>query len=120
MASTGTKKTRIVAAELPACPVETSLAVIGKKWKVLILRELRRGPLRFGELKANIDGVSQKMLTTSLREMADDGLVTRTAYPEVPPRVIYELTGLGESLPPVLDALAEWGEGYQALRAGRG
>lgn len=99
--------------ELPACPVETTLMLIGDKWKVLILRDLMPGTKRFGELKKSIGGVSQKVLTAQLREMETDGLVRRTVYPEVPPRVEYTLTALGRSLKPILDALWDWGEAYQ-------
>ena len=104
---------------LPACPVETTLLRIGSKWKVLILRDLAGGRRRFGELRRSLGGISQKVLTSNLREMEADGLLTRTAYPEVPPRVEYELTPLGASLAPVLDALRDWGEGYQAANPER-
>jgi DNA-binding HxlR family transcriptional regulator len=104
---------------LPACPVETTLLLIGSKWKVLILRDLAGGRRRFGELRRSLGGISQKVLTSNLREMEADGLLTRTAYPEVPPRVEYELTPLGASLAPVLDALRDWGEGYQAANPER-
>jgi len=101
----------------PACPVETTLSLIGSKWKVLILRDLMDGKKRFGELKKSVGAVTQKVLTAQLREMERDGLLTRTVYPEVPPRVEYELTSLGLSLGPVLNALRLWGEGYKnALR----
>ena len=101
----------------PACPVETTLSLIVSKWKVLILRDLMDGKKRFGELKKSVGAVTQKVLTAQLREMERDGLLTRTVYPEVPPRVEYELTSLGLSLGPVLDALRLWGEGYKnALR----
>ena len=99
--------------KLPACPVETTLLLISSKWKVLILRDLLSGPRRFGELRRSLAGVSQKVLTAQLREMEEDGLVVRTAYPEVPPRVEYALTGLGMSLRPVMDAMWSWGEDYQ-------
>lgn len=99
---------------LPACPVETTLMLIGDKWKVLILRDLLPGTKRFGELKKSIGGVSQKVLTAQLREMETDGLVRRTVYPEVPPRVEYTLTALGRSLKPILDAMWDWGEAYQS------
>ena len=98
---------------LPVCPVETTLTLISDKWKVLILRDLLPGTKRFGELKKSIGGVSQKVLTTQLRQMEDSGLLTRTVYPEVPPRVEYTLTELGYSLKPVLDAMGSWGEAYQ-------
>ena len=99
---------------LPACPVETTLTLISSKWKVLILRDLLTGTKRFGELRRSLGGVSQKVLTAQLREMEDSGLLTRTVYPEVPPRVEYALTALGESLRPILDAMWDWGTDYQA------
>ena len=98
---------------LPACPVETTLTLISDKWKVLILRDLMSGARRFGELKRSLGAVSQKVLTAQLRQMEDSGLLTRTVYPEVPPRVEYRLTDLGRSLKPVLDAMQSWGEAYQ-------
>lgn len=112
------EKTRLeectmAAKTLPACPVETTLSLIGDKWKVLILRDLMPGTKRFGELKRSVGGVTQKVLTAQLRQMEDCGLLTRTVYPEVPPKVEYTLTELGYSLKPVLDALNAWGEGYQ-------
>lgn len=100
--------------ELPACPVETTLALIGDKWKVLILRDLMPGTKRFGELKQSIGHVSQKVLTAQLRDMEENGLLHRRTYAEVPPRVEYSLTDLGRSLKPVLDALQEWGARYKA------
>ena len=103
---------------LPACPVETTLTLIGDKWKVLILRDLMPGTKRFGELKKSIGSVSQKVLTAQLRAMEDSGLVRRRVYAEVPPRVEYSLTELGRSLKPVLDSLWVWGEGYQQRRGG--
>lgn len=99
--------------ELPACPVETTLSLIGDKWKVLILRDLITGTKRFGELKKSIGTVSQKVLTTQLRNMEENGLVHREVYAEVPPRVEYSLTELGQSLKPILDALQNWGEEYK-------
>lgn len=102
------------AKELPACPVETTLTLIGDKWKVLILRDLLPGTKRFGELKKSIGSVSQKVLTAQLRNMEEMGLVTRKVYAEVPPRVEYSLTALGQSLKPILDAMQNWGEGYKA------
>lgn len=95
--------------ELPACPVETTLLIIGEKWKVLILRELLTGTKRFGEIKTAISGVSQKVLTQKLREMEADGLIIRTVFPEVPLRVEYTLTVLGESLEPILNSMKDWG-----------
>ena len=100
--------------DLPACPVETTLMLIGDKWKVLILRELLGGTKRFGELKKAIGSVSQKVLTAQLRDMEAKGLLTRTVYAEVPPRVEYTLTDLGRSLKPILDAMQSWGEEYKA------
>ncbi len=101
--------------ELPACPVETTLTLIGDKWKVLILRDLLPGKKRFGELKKSVGNVSQKVLTAQLRDMEESGLVNRKVYAEVPPRVEYSLTELGQSLKPILDAMQNWGEGYKAL-----
>ncbi len=103
--------------ELPACPVETTLTLIGDKWKVLILRDLLTGTKRFGELKKSIGNVSQKVLTSQLRAMEESGLLTRTVYAEVPPRVEYTLTELGESLKPILDSMQNWGEAYKAQNA---
>ena len=101
--------------ELPACPVETTLTLIGDKWKVLILRDLLTGTKRFGELKKSVGNVSQKVLTAQLRAMEQNGLLIRTVYAQVPPRVEYTLTELGRSLRPILDAMSNWGEGYKAL-----
>ena len=100
--------------ELPACPVETTLTLIGDKWKVLILRDLMPGTKRFGELKKSIGAVSQKVLTAQLRAMEESGLVHREVYAEVPPRVEYSLTELGKSLKPILDSLRAWGESYKS------
>lgn len=99
--------------KLPACPVETTLMLIGDKWKVLILRDLISGTKRFGELKKSIGLISQKVLTSQLRAMETDGLLTRTVYPEVPPRVEYTLTDLGMSLKPILESMQSWGEEYK-------
>lgn len=101
--------------ELPACPVETTLTLIGDKWKVLILRDLLTGTKRFGELKKSLGNVSQKVLTAQLRDMEESGLINRKVYAEVPPRVEYSLTVLGESLNPILDAMKCWGESYKNL-----
>ena len=98
---------------LPACPVETTLTLISDKWKVLILRDLLTGTKRFGELKKSLGGVSQKVLTSQLRQMEASGLLTRKVYAEVPPRVEYTLTELGYSLQPVLEAMSDWGEEYK-------
>ena len=99
--------------ELPACLVETTLMLIGDKWKVLILRDLMDGTKRFGELKKSIGTVSQKVLTAQLRDMEDKGLLTRTVYAEVPPRVEYTLTETGYSLKQILDSMVAWGTDYQ-------
>ncbi len=99
---------------LPACPVETTLSLIGDKWKILILRDVISGTKRFSELKRSIGGVSQKVLTAQLRAMEQDGLVSRKVYAEVPPKVEYSLTDLGKSLKPILDAMWQWGESYQS------
>ena len=96
--------------ELPACPVETTLMLIGDKWKVLILRDLMEGTKRFGELKKSIGTVSQKVLTAQLRDMEDKGLLTRKVYAEVPPRVEYTLTPQDESFVPILLSMKQWGE----------
>ena len=103
--------------EFPNCPVETTLMLIGDKWKVLILRDLMPGARRFGELKKSLSGVSQKVLTAQLRDMEQSGLLTRTVYAEIPPHVEYSLTPLGRSLKPILDALQTWGESYKAAQA---
>ena len=99
--------------ELPACPVETTLTLISDKWKVLIVRDLLTGTKRFGELKKSVGNVSQKVLTSQLRQMEESGLLTRKVYAEVPPRVEYTLTELGYSLKPVLDAMCSWGKNYK-------
>ena len=104
----------IAVKELPACPVETTLTLISDKWKVLILRDLLPGTKRFSELTKSVGNVSQKVLTSQLRQMEESGLLTRKVYPEVPPRVEYTLTELGYSLKPVLDAMWDWGENYKA------
>jgi len=100
--------------EMPACPVATTVALIGSKWKLLIIRNLLARPWRFNELKKDLEGISQKVLTDSLRSMEADGIITRTVYPEVPPRVEYSLTELGKSLKPILDSMWAWGEAYKA------
>lgn len=100
--------------ELPACPVATTVQLIGSKWKLLILRNLMMRPWRFNELHKNLEGISQKVLTDSLRQLEADGIITRTVYPEVPPRVEYALSELGESMRPILDAMQLWGESYKA------
>ena len=101
--------------ELPICPVATTVQIIGSKWKLLILRNLMQRPWRFNELKKDLDGISQKVLTDSLRSMETDGIISRTVYAEVPPRVEYALSEIGETLRPVMDAMAEWGGKYKGL-----
>ncbi len=105
---------KMTKAELPACPVETTLTLIGDKWKVLILRDLMPGTKRFGELKKSVGNVSQKVLTAQLRAMEESGLVHREVYAEVPPRVEYSLTDLGRSLKPIMDSMVVWGAAYKA------
>ena len=100
-------------AELPACPVATAVSLIGGKWKLLILRNLKARPWRFNELLRDLDGISQKVLTDSLRAMETDGIVIRTVFAEVPPRVEYSLSDLGRSMKPILDSLANWGTDYR-------
>lgn len=107
------KNTALSAKDLPACPVETTLTLISDKWKILILRDLMQETKRFGELKKSIGQVSQKVLTSQLRQMEASGLVNRKVYAEVPPRVEYSLTELGHSLKPILDAMWVWGENYK-------
>lgn len=100
--------------ELPDCPVATTVQLIGSKWKLLILRNLLARPWRFNELQKNLEGISQKVLTDSLRSMEDDGIITRTVYAEVPPRVEYSLSELGESMRPIIKAMEQWGINYRA------
>lgn len=104
--------------ELPPCPVATTLTLIGNKWKIFIIQRLLDRPFRFNELRRSIDGLSEKVLTDNLRQLEADGLVVRKVYAEVPPRVEYSLSELGESMRPVIDALFKWGEDYQALVTG--
>jgi DNA-binding HxlR family transcriptional regulator len=99
--------------DLPACPVATTVDIIGSKWKLLILRDIKDGPKRFGELRKNLAGISQKVLTDSLRSMEQDGIVSRTVFPEVPPRVEYRLSELGKTMRPILDAMESWGKEYK-------
>lgn len=101
--------------ELPECPVATTVALIGSKWKLLIIRNLIQRPWRFNELKRDLEGISQKVLTDSLRSMEEDGIITRTVYPEVPPRVEYALSDLGRTLKPILDSMVEWGNAYKNM-----
>ncbi|MDE6697900.1 MAG: helix-turn-helix transcriptional regulator [Lachnospiraceae bacterium] len=102
---------------LPDCPVATTVQLIGNKWKLLIIRNLRVRPWRFNELMKNLDGISQKVLTDSLRSMEADGLITRTVYAEVPPRVEYALSELGETMHPILDAMEAWGNSYKSMKS---
>ena len=99
--------------EMPACPVATTVALIGSKWKLLIMRNLLARPWRFNELKKDLDGISQKVLTDSLRSMEADGIIIRTVYPEVPPRVEYSLSDLGESMRPIIKSMEIWGLAYK-------
>lgn len=100
--------------ELPDCPVATTVQLIGSKWKLLIMRNLLARPWRFNELKRSLDGISQKVLTDSLRSMESDGLITRTVFPEIPPRVEYALSELGDSMRPIIQAMEAWGGHYQS------
>jgi DNA-binding HxlR family transcriptional regulator len=100
--------------ELPECPVATTVQLIGSKWKLLIIRNLRVRSWRFNELKKDLDGISHKVLTDSLRSLEEDGIVVRTTYQEVPPRVEYSLSELGQSMWPILDAMAEFGNRYKS------
>ena len=99
--------------ELPACPVATTVRLIGNKWKLLILRNLLAGPNRFGELRKTIPGISQKVLTDNLRSMEQDGILIRTVYAEVPPHVEYKLSELGDTMRPIISAMETWGLSYQ-------
>ena len=101
--------------ELPVCPVATAVSLIGGKWKLLIIRNLKERPWRFNELQRDIGGISQKVLTDSLRQMMDDGLVYRHDYQEIPPKVEYGLTELGKEMLPIIDALADFGNYYKSI-----
>ena len=101
--------------ELPLCPVETTVRLIGSKWKLLNLRNLFIRSWRFNELQKSLNGVSQKVLTESLRALESDGIIVRTVYPEIPPHVEYSLSELGQSMRPILDSLEQWGTDYQKL-----
>ena len=104
----------IAKANLPDCPVATTVQIIGNKWKLLIMRNLLQRPWRFNELQKSLDGISQKVLTDSLRAMENDGIIIRTVYTEVPPRVEYSLSEIGESMRPILDAMLVWGNNYKS------
>ena len=101
--------------ELPVCPVATAVSLIGGKWKLLIIRNLKERPWRFNELQRDIEGISQKVLKDSLRQMIDDGLVYRHDYQEMPPKVEYGLTELGKEMLPIIDALADFGNYYKSI-----
>lgn len=101
---------------LPTCPVATTVQMIGSKWKLLIMRNLMMRPWRFNELHKNLEGISQKVLTDSLRSMETDGIVIRTVYPEVPPRVEYSLSELGETMRPIIKSMEKWGNDYKKLK----
>ncbi|MGN0478982.1 MAG: winged helix-turn-helix transcriptional regulator [Hominenteromicrobium sp.] len=101
--------------EMPACPVATTVQLVGSKWKLLILRNLLVRPWRFNELQRDLTGISQKVLTDSLRSMEADGLITRTVYPEVPPHVEYALSALGETMRPIIGAMEQWGSAYRKI-----
>lgn len=104
----------IVRKDTPACPVATTVGLIGNKWKLLILRDVLTGPKRFGALRKSLEGISQKVLTDNLRSMEADGILTRTVYPEVPPRVEYALSELGETMRPIISEMEKWGLDYKA------
>jgi len=98
---------------LPTCPVAVTVSIIGNKWKLLIIRNLLASKARFKDLKDGIDGISQKVLTDNLRQLENDGIIIRTSYPEIPPRVEYELSELGNSLRPIIESMRAWGTEYQ-------
>lgn len=101
--------------ELPACPVATTLMLIGNKWKVFIIQRLIERTWRFNELQKDITGISQRVLTDNLREMEKDGIIVRKVYAEVPVRVEYSLSELGESMRPIINSMYEWGSRYQQI-----
>ena len=105
--------------DLPACPVATTVGLIGNKWKLLILRDILTGPKRFGELRKSLEGISQKVLTDSLRDMEKDGILTRTVFAEVPPRVEYSLSDLGETMRPIIAAMESFGIEYKEILGNR-
>ena len=106
--------------ELPDCPVATTVSLIGSKWKLLIMRNLLVRPWRFNELQRSLEGISQKVLTDSLRSMEEDGIITRTVFPEVPPRVEYALSDIGESMRPIINSMEVWGTEYKKTRKEKG
>ena len=99
--------------DLPKDPIEVTLYMTDSKWKFLIIRELLNGTRRFGELKKSVTGITQKVLSANLKEMEECGLVERTVYPQIPPKVEYTLTDVGYSLRPVLEALKVWGRDFK-------
>lgn len=101
--------------ELPECPVATTVQLIGNKWKLLIIRNLLKSPQRFTEIKRSVPGISQKVLTDNLRALEEDGIVNREVFAEVPPRVVYSLSDLGNTLRPIIDAMQDWGTAYKNL-----
>ena len=101
--------------DLPACPVATTVGLIGSKWKLLIMRDVLTGPKRFGELQRSLEGISQKVLTDCLRDMEQDGILMRTAYPEVPPRVEYSLSEIGDAMRPIIREMEKWGRDYKQM-----
>lgn len=101
--------------ELPPCPVATTLMLIGNKWKIFIIQQLMDKPFRFSELRRAIPGISEKVLTDNLRALENDGLVTRTVFPEIPPHTEYALSELGDTMRPIIDSMATWGTGYQKI-----
>ena len=103
--------------DLPKCPIDTTLKMLGCRWKVLIIKELLDGTKRFGELKKSVTGITQKVLTSKLREMEELGLLERKIYPQIPPKVEYTLTDIGYSLRPVLESLKEWGKDYKRYKS---
>lgn len=103
--------------ELPECPVATTVSLIGSKWKLLILRNLMKRPWRFNELQRSLEGISQKVLTDSLRQMINDGLIERIDYKTNPPHVEYKLTELGENMLPIINSMESFGNFYKSTIA---
>lgn len=98
---------------LPNCPVEITMSLINSKWTIFIIRDLLTSTMRFGEIKKSLNGISQKVLTSHLRNMEESGLIRRKVYPQVPPKVEYSLTELGLSLKTVINSMHKWGEEYK-------
>lgn len=101
---------------LSECPVAMTVQLIGNRWKLLIIRNLLVRPWRFNELQKSLDGISQKVLTDNLRSLEADGIITRTVYAEVPPRVEYALSELGKTMRPIFDAMETWGNFYMSMK----